>query len=205
VRRRKEADRRVTFEHLFRETRSDLLAYALRRSTDPEDAADLLAETYLIAWEKIDALPRGEQARLWLFGVMRNVLLRGVRRSASRQALAQRLATELQRASASPERAVDDETVAALHAAVNSLPPREQEIVMLTAWEGLTPREIATVLGTSANAVRIRLHRARVQLKRRLDPTALDLPSSGPPTLDSHASVARRVAGAEAHFRSRPS
>lgn len=41
----------------------------LRRSKSPEDAADVLVETYLIAWRKLDAVPRGDEARLWLFGV----------------------------------------------------------------------------------------------------------------------------------------
>jgi RNA polymerase sigma-70 factor (ECF subfamily) len=40
----------------------------------------------------------------------------------------------------------------------------------MTAWEGLTPRQIATVMGTSANVVRVRLHRARARLKQQLEP-----------------------------------
>lgn len=66
------------FDVLYRATRADILSYLLRRATSPEDAADAVAETYLIAWEKLDSIPSGEQARLWLFGVARNVLLRAV-------------------------------------------------------------------------------------------------------------------------------
>lgn len=47
------------FEQLVRETRSDLLAYALRRAASREDAADVLAETYLIAWRKLEKIPPG--------------------------------------------------------------------------------------------------------------------------------------------------
>jgi RNA polymerase sigma-70 factor, ECF subfamily len=50
--------------------------------------------------------------------------------------------------------------------------------VTLTAWEGLAPREIARVMGTSANVVRIRLHRARARIKRQLDLTGEALPRS---------------------------
>lgn len=62
------ADRR-RFEQLVRETRGELLKYALRRAANAEDAADIVAETYLIAWRKLDAVPRGAGARFWLFRV----------------------------------------------------------------------------------------------------------------------------------------
>jgi DNA-directed RNA polymerase specialized sigma24 family protein len=48
------------------------------------------------------------------------------------------------------------------------VPARDREILTLTAWEGLAPKEIATVTGTPTNVIRVRLHRARSRLKRRL-------------------------------------
>lgn len=92
-----DADRRL-FERLVHETRDDLLAYALRRSASPEDAADVLSETYLIAWRKLEKIPPGEQARLWLFGVARNVIRQGVDRRRSRDALVERIAREVRAA-----------------------------------------------------------------------------------------------------------
>jgi DNA-directed RNA polymerase specialized sigma24 family protein len=53
---------RADFERLFRETRADLLAYTVRRSQSVEDAADVLAETYLVAWRKLEVIPTGEGA-----------------------------------------------------------------------------------------------------------------------------------------------
>jgi RNA polymerase sigma factor (sigma-70 family) len=160
-------DGRAGFEQLFRDTRTELLAYIMRRSQSAEDAADVLAETYLVAWQKLDTIPTGERARLWLFGVARNRLLKGATRRRSRHALVERLAGELR--SAHPSQApVEDERSAALRAALAALPEREREIVMLTAWEGLTPKQIAAVTRTSVNIVRVRLHRARTRLKRDL-------------------------------------
>jgi RNA polymerase sigma-70 factor, ECF subfamily len=162
-------DARVGFEQLFRDTRTDLLAYIMRRSQSAEDAADVLAETYLVAWQKLDAIPRGERARLWLFGVARNLLLKGANRRRSRHALVERLAGELR--SVNPAHApVEDERSIALRAALTTLPERDREILMLTAWEGLTPKQIAGVMGTPVNIVRVRLHRARTRLKRDLTP-----------------------------------
>jgi RNA polymerase sigma factor (sigma-70 family) len=160
---------RTAFERLFRDTRTDLLAYITRRSRTPEDAADVLAETYLIAWQKLDRIPKGDRARLWLFGVARNLLMKGASRHRSAGALVERLAGELR--SVGPAHSpADDERRTSLRRALAALPVRDREILTMTAWEGLTPRQIATVMGTSANVVRVRLHRARARLKRQLDP-----------------------------------
>ena len=159
---------RENFEQLFRDTCTDLLAYILRRSRNAEDAADVLAETYLIAWQKLEKVPNGDRARLWLFGVARNLLMKGASRRQSGTALVERLANELR--SAEPVHSpVEDERRAALRAVLAALSVRDREILTMTAWEGLTPKQIAAVMGTSANVVRVRLHRARARLKRQLD------------------------------------
>ena len=62
------------FTALFEATRLPLLAYAVRRVADPADAADVVAETYLVAWRRLDDVPAGACARPWLFGVARRVL-----------------------------------------------------------------------------------------------------------------------------------
>lgn len=159
---------RAAFERLFRETRGDLLAYALRRSATPEDAADVVAETYLIAWRRLERVPNGDQARLWLFGVARNVLRKGIRRRQAGNRLMERLADELRRSGALRP-AAEDERIAEVRSALARLPARDRELLTLTAWEGLTPGEIAAVTGMSANIVRVRLHRARNRLKSELD------------------------------------
>jgi RNA polymerase sigma-70 factor, ECF subfamily len=160
---------RAAFERLFRETREDLLAYALRRSPNPEDAADVVAETYLIAWRRLERVPRGDRARLWLFAVARNLLRKGRARRHGRDRLVERLAREL-RASGFGAPSPADERLAAVRKALDGLPPRDREVLTLTAWEGFTPQEIAAVTGMSANVVRVRLHRARKRLKKQLDP-----------------------------------
>jgi RNA polymerase sigma factor (sigma-70 family) len=182
-------DARAAFEQLFRETRTDLLAYVLRRSRSAEEAADTLAETYLVAWQKLDSIPTGESARLWLFGVARNLLLRGARRRRSHDASVGRLAAELRNAHL-PHAQVEDDRSESLRAALVGLPERQREVVMLTAWEGLTPKEIAVAIGTPVNLVRVRLHRARSKLKRELD--ALLAPTAPRPSGPHTPSGGRR-------------
>jgi RNA polymerase sigma-70 factor (ECF subfamily) len=180
VTRRDEPDQRERFEALFRQTRGDVLAYALRRTRSPEDAADVLAETYLIAWRKIGSIPHGEEARLWLFGVARNVLRRGAVRERALNAMVEQLAHELHTQEATAPRA-QDALGARMQAALRSLPERQREVVLLSAWEGLAPREIAAVTRTPVNVVRVRLHRARVRLRRAISPNPPRVGTGNPP------------------------
>ena len=163
----RDGDRDTRFRQLFEQTREDLLAYAIRRTTSREDAADIVAETYLIAWRKIDSLPKGDKRRLWLFGVARNVLRRGASHEQALRSVVDRLASELDAASSEPVR--DERTsTAALRAAIMGLPDRQREALLLTAWEELSPREVAAVTGVPVNLVRVRLHRARTHLRHTL-------------------------------------
>ncbi|GIF76992.1 RNA polymerase sigma factor [Asanoa siamensis] len=149
------ADAADRFETMYRACYGDLLNYALRRSERPDAAADVVAETFLVAWRRINEIP-SDQARLWLFGVARRVLANH-RRSARRTAdLATRLHGELTHATPAPP-----ETADYVGRAFRTLPEADQELLRLVAWEGLSTTEMAVVLGCSVNAVRIRLHRAR--------------------------------------------
>ena len=162
-------DRAARFEDLFRRTRIDLLRYLTRRARSPEEAADLLAETYLVAWRRLEAIPAGVEARLWLFGVARNLLKKGTSRTRTAELLVERLAIELRAARQVGEGATEDRTHL-VRAALAQLGELDREILMLTAWEGLAPGQIADVIGMSANRVRVRLHRARAKLGRELRP-----------------------------------
>lgn len=83
------------FAALFERIHRPLLAYALRRVSDPADAADVVAETFLVAWRRLDDVPAGEAARPWLFGVARRVLANHYRGERRRDALADRLRDQL--------------------------------------------------------------------------------------------------------------
>lgn len=163
---RETSDPRAAFADLYRATRADLLRYLIRRCPDVEEAADLLAETYLTAWRKLDAIPAGEAAQLWLYGVARNLLLRSARRRRIAFALIERLASELQAAQPTPT--ADQPRHEALRLALAELSEQDREILTLNAWEGLAPREIAQVVAANANIVRIRLHRARSRVRKQL-------------------------------------
>ena len=177
------------FRDLYADTRGDLLAFVTRRAPTPEDAADILAETYLIAWHRLDAVPGGETGRLWLFGVARNLLLKAGRQTRVRDALSQRLAIQLRASATARDAQPDDPRLGRLRDALNQLSEHDREILTLAAWEQLTPREIAAVTNTSANTVRVRLHRARKRLGQQL---AQPSPASAPfAPFTSHDRVGR--------------
>jgi RNA polymerase sigma factor (sigma-70 family) len=152
------------FRRVYADNFPLLLAYAVRRVEQPQDAADVVAETFLIAWRRHRELPRGDEARLWLYGVARRVLANhhraGVRRERLGERLRQRLTTVF---ATDPGDEVPERLV--VQAALARLGELDREVLMLTVWEGLEPRETATVLGVSAAAVRTRLSRARARLR----------------------------------------
>jgi RNA polymerase sigma-70 factor (ECF subfamily) len=147
------------FDALFTEHQRPVMAYAMRRTASLQDAEDAVAETFAIAWRKIEAIPSGESLP-WLYAVARRVLANQRRGSGRRERLAALVRSE--RDVPTPMRAGDDMDGPAF-AALASLSPADQEILRLVAWEGLRNLQIAEVLGISANAVAIRLHRARVR------------------------------------------
>lgn len=151
------------FSALYDAAAADLLAFLLRRTQTPEDAADCLAETFLIAWDKRDTLPsQPDQARPWLFGVARNVLRRSHRRDSRASTAKAELARELYGA----QRQIPQGDP--VGAALQRLPPIDREIIEMLAWDQLTPREVAAILELSPNTVRVRAHRARLKLREAL-------------------------------------
>jgi RNA polymerase sigma factor (sigma-70 family) len=155
------------FSRLFADTERELLAYVLRRVDRAEDAADVVAETFLVAWRRLDKVPAGDEARLWLYGVARRQLANQRRGQLRRSRLADRLRAELP-VTVAGARSPEDHRIAAVRAALARLEEEDREILRLTSWEGLTPSEIAAVMGVPGVTVRSRLHRARKRLRSEL-------------------------------------
>jgi RNA polymerase sigma-70 factor (ECF subfamily) len=154
--------RRARFERLAPAVIDAVRRYLARR-TDPATADDVLSETLLICWRRLDEIP-GEHLP-WAYGVARNCLAnaeRGQRRQFRLLARISRL---------DPPPVTVDGPVPPdgdLERALSSLTAKEAEILRLWAWEDLAPAGIAVVLGISANAASIRLHRAKERLRKSL-------------------------------------
>lgn len=162
---RPDLERQAAFEALFAGTHMALLAYAVRRVAQPSDAADVVADAFLVAWRRIDEAPTGTEARPWMFGVARGCLANYYRGERRRSALADRLRQAL---SESPPQEDTRLEVIAVREALARLSSNDRELVQLEAWESLSRAEIAVALGCSQAAVRVRLHRARARLRQAL-------------------------------------
>ena len=158
-------ERQRRFEAAYAAHHGPVLGYVLRRTASPDDAADVLAETFLTAWRRLEDMPREPQSRLWLYGVARRVLANHYRGERRRSALADRLRADLVAAYHPPEYTGE---LARIAAAFRALPGAERELLALSSWEGLDAGQIGVVLGCSRNAARIRLHRARKRFATEL-------------------------------------
>ena len=141
----------------------DLYGYCQSLLQDPDDAADAVQDTFVIAVSKLAGLRDPERLRAWLFAVARNECLHRLK---SRHA-----ATPLHDASEPADDSVDvggeaerAETVALLRAAVGGLNDGERDVIN-QLWHGLDVPEVAAVLGVSRNHAYSLFSRARDQLE----------------------------------------
>ena len=148
------------FRLLYLNHGEDLRAYCLRR-LGREDAEDALAEVFAVAWRRFAEMPEGQEARLWLYGVARNVVRNAIRTTRRKMRLFNRLTASSEAPRPGPaESLVIRSEHEDVNAALSKLKPSDQELLRLHAWEELSRIEIAQVLGISVAAVDMRLHRA---------------------------------------------
>ncbi|MFZ1994461.1 MAG: RNA polymerase sigma factor [Solirubrobacteraceae bacterium] len=163
-----QVDQREAFEELFAAHYWAVRAYVLRRAPSGS-AEDVLAETFLVAWRRLDSL--GEDPLPWLFGVARRVMANHQRAERRRGALTARLQGLLagQASHWEPPTAMSEE----LALAMVRLSSHEREALLLVAWEGLEPARAARAAGCSPAAFRARLHRARRHVAASLADTPI--------------------------------
>lgn len=154
-------------ELLLAELGPALLRYFLRRSTDPEDAADLVSETFEAIWRSAKRIPlEREAARMWAFGVARNTHRHHVRGHARRDALIAELSS-IVRESAPPADAADLDVRRAIAALPNDL----AELIRLVHWDGFSIEQAAHLTNVSASTARSRHARAKQLLRVQLEST----------------------------------
>jgi RNA polymerase sigma-70 factor (ECF subfamily) len=153
---------------LYEAVYPDLLRFVQRRAR-PDHAEDVVADAFLVVWRRLEELPRGhDDARAWIFGITRNILLNSHRGEQRRRALGVRLAD----APTFPSADAASEGVASrvdLSKAWCRLSEIHQEALALAVFEELNAPQAAAVLGISPVAFRLRLSRARRALRLHLD------------------------------------
>ncbi len=159
-------DAEARFRAVFDETYPALARYARHRGLSGPDADDLVAATYEVAWRRIDAVPGGEQTLPWLLTVALNQFRNHRRKLNRERTLLGRLPAPASTAPPSEPSAVSWRDI---REALASLSADDRELLLLVAWDGLSPAQAGGVLGIKPVAARSRLHRARARLAERLE------------------------------------
>jgi len=157
------------FSTLWAEYSPRVMAYA-QRHVDHSMAQDVVAETFLVAWRRLEDVPGHPLP--WLLVVARNTIS-SQRRSRYRQDLG---ASEFERLERVAEPATGADVVATERASMlsglASLTFKQREALLLVAWDGLSPEQAAKVAGCATSAFRVRLCRARRRLRSTIDANA---------------------------------
>ena len=179
--------REERFHASFEEHYRAVARFIRMRGHEPADADDLIAGTFEIAWRQLDKLPEGRGALPWLLGVARN-LSRNARRKSQREAsFVDALAPTTVPWAELPieDRAASAEVMGALA----QLKPVDRDLILLVAWDELTPSEAGHVLGLLPVTARSRLRRARQRMSALLEGSTASatgaVPASRSPSMSS--------------------
>ena len=159
----------VRFGQLYERCLRPIRDFCSRRV--PADAVDdAVSDTFLTVWRRLDEVPAGDAALLWMYGVAYRVIAHQ-RRSLARHG---RLQARLRTVGLRPAAAADDAVVNGVESrrvlgALARLGDTDAEVLRLVAWEQLSVAGVAAVLGIEPDAARQRLHRARRNLARQYD------------------------------------
>ena len=165
----------AALEALLNEHQERLYRFSLKMCGSPSDAQDVLQETLIALTRSIHTFRGDASVSTWLYAVARSFCIKRRRKSkfapAQTESLDQRVANVTPDPGLAPDEALAARQMqTALNTALAALPDEHREVVLLRDGEGLTAAEVANVLGVSTDAVKSRLHRARLALRDSLKP-----------------------------------
>jgi len=162
------SDEHRSFRALYTEHYSAVLGYCLRR-VHRDDAPDLVSDTFAVAWRRRTTTPEAEFVLPWLYAIAAKTIANHRRAVGRRSRLIEKARRLTDRRDESPDvQVIRHAEDAAVIDAVARLRPNDREVLLLSAWEGLTSREIASRFGISNDAAEKRLTRAKQRLEAEL-------------------------------------
>jgi RNA polymerase sigma-70 factor (ECF subfamily) len=153
------------FTAVYERHHRQVYAYAVGR-VGRQLADEVVAETFLVAWRRFAALPRGVPLP-WLLAVARNVVRERYRDEIRHQAVTAEMRAWTGDAVVDVADGVTER--AAVLAALAGLSDEDRELLTLVAWQGLAPAEAARVVGCSTGTYFVRLHRARKRFENAIN------------------------------------
>jgi len=184
-----EGDGAVVFDRLYRDHVDRIYRFAQRLCGQVEDAQDLVQDTFLNAYRGLEGFRGDAQVSTWLYRIAARACLRLRRKRKGEPArelsLDEFIPTsegefrlQVPTDGLSPEEALENkELKRALHQAIQKLPNKYRVVLVLRDMEGLTAKEVGTIMGLNERAVKSRLHRARLFVRRELSARGIGEPS----------------------------
>lgn len=175
---RARAGDRQAIEALLERHQAQIYRFGMKMCRDPEDAQDVLQDTLLSMARGVRDFRGASSISTWLYTIARNFCIKRRRRGELAPREERSLDTEMiaeGRQLIDPGQSPDEalagkEVERALQQAIRSLEPMYREVLLLRDAEGLTAPEVAEVLGVSVQAVKSRLHRARLSVRAQVAP-----------------------------------
>jgi RNA polymerase sigma-70 factor, ECF subfamily len=162
------ADTHERFRALYEGFADPVYWFCRRRlGTDPGLAEDVVADVFTVVWRRIQEVPESPDDRVFIFAVAYRQLRNQQRSLWRRSRLQRRLDEEVHRSVADP--ATEQASIEWVRRAVLRLPTSEREALLLVVVEGFRQEEAGRLLGCSANAIALRLHKARSRLRVDLE------------------------------------
>jgi len=186
-------DRRMTAAERFAQARPRLLRLAYSQLGDVGEAEDVVQEAWLTCLRSLDRFEGRSSLKTWLFGILVNVA-RSRRRKESRilpfASIFRRDDSDSRRPTVDRSRfgsdgmwrngpqswdnlpeskVLGDETLQHVRSAIDTLPPKQREVILLRDVAGFDAGEVSSLLGISAANERVRLHRARATVRQKLE------------------------------------
>jgi RNA polymerase sigma-70 factor (ECF subfamily) len=176
---------RKALEELLGRHQGRVYRFGKKMCRDDEDAADVLQETLLAAARTLPEFREASSVSTWLYTIARSFCIKRRRTSKFAPAVVESLDQDEAGAVADPARSPEEAVAGrqlqrALDEAIAALEPMYREVLVLRDVEGLPAAEVAEALGLSVEAVKSRLHRARMAVRERVAP-ALGLGADGAP------------------------
>ncbi len=167
-----------SLEALLEKHQAQVYRFGMKMCRDPEDARDVLQDTLLAMARGVRDFRGASSISTWLYSIARSFCIKKRRRSKFAPEAEQSLDSEASEEAAelpdlgrgADEQLAGKEVRRALEEAIGALDPRYREVLLLRDVEGLTAPEVAEVLGVSVQAVKSRLHRARLSVRARVAP-----------------------------------
>ena len=164
------------FEHVYDAAYPLLYRIALRITGDESISEDLCQEAFIRYYKRIIPFPDLDQAKYWLIRVVKNLAFNREKRRGREQKANYRYSKELTSSTRSGEaELLRSESARIVQEALKRLPFNLRTAVVLREYGDLSYRDIARVLGISEANVKVRVFRAREQLKKHLDEEEVDV------------------------------